>query len=51
MAKTFITNPADGTQVPFLRGILTRSLQEAGLDFENAYTLASAIRQELNEVD
>ena len=51
MAKTFVTNPADGTNVPFLRGILTRSLHEAGVDFEDAYKLASAIRQELSEVD
>ena len=51
MAKTFVTNPSDGTHVPFLRGILTRSLHEAGLNFEDAYKLASAVRQELNEVD
>ena len=35
----------DGT--PFLRGMLTRSLQEAGLPFEDAYELASSIRDEL----
>ncbi|MCP3869378.1 MAG: hypothetical protein GY703_14990 [Gammaproteobacteria bacterium] len=49
MAKTFVINPTDDTQVPFLRGILTRSLHEAGLDFEDAYKLASSIRQDLNE--
>lgn len=35
------------TRVPFLRGILTRSLQDAGLPFDDAYRLASTIRQQL----
>jgi 2-phosphoglycerate kinase len=33
--------------MPFLRGILTGSLQEAGLEFEAAYGIASAVRDEL----
>jgi 2-phosphoglycerate kinase len=51
MAKTFVTDPVDGTRVPFLRGILTRSLNDAGIEFDEAYKLASNIRQALSEVD
>jgi 2-phosphoglycerate kinase len=51
MAKTFVTYPADGTRVPFLRGILTRSLSDAGIEFEEAYKLASNVRQTLSDVD
>ena len=47
MAKLQIINAKDGTAVPFLRGILTRSLQLAGLSFEEAYTVASEIRDSL----
>lgn len=36
------------SRVPFLRGILTRSLQDAGLAFEEAYKLASIVRRELS---
>ena len=51
MGKVLITE-ATGTQaVPFLRGILTRSLQIAGLSFEEAYGVASDIRQELSKGD
>jgi len=52
MAKTLVVerNGRD-TKVPFLRGILTRSLQDAGLPFEEAYALASAVRDELTETD
>ena len=49
MAKTFIVDSADGTRVPFLRGILTRSLHDAGLGFGEAYELATRIRQSLSE--
>jgi len=35
--------------VPFLRGILTRSLQKAGLPFEEAYEIASSIRKEFDD--
>jgi len=47
MARLIVTDPEHGTESPFLRGILTRSLQEAGLDFEQAYTLSSRIRHDL----
>ena len=51
MAKLLIEDPEGGTQVPFLRGILTRSLQNSGLPFEDAYQLATTVRQELDDID
>ncbi len=45
MAKTLIIDLAAGRRTPFLRGILTRSLQAAGLSFEEAFNTASSIRQ------
>lgn len=51
MAKTLVIDSAEGTRVPFLRGILTRSLHEAGLNFQQAYRLSSLIRRELAKVD
>ena len=47
MAKLHVVDPTDNTRVPFLRGILTRSLQDAGLAFADAYDVASRIRDEL----
>ncbi len=47
--KTIVVNDKDHTRVPFLRGILTRSLLEAGLDFEEAFRLATTMRDELAE--
>jgi 2-phosphoglycerate kinase len=44
MAKLQVENPEEGTLVPFLRGILISSLQDAGLTFDEALTLASDIR-------
>ncbi|MGD8614829.1 MAG: hypothetical protein PVI91_04035, partial [Gammaproteobacteria bacterium] len=49
MAKIFVLDPDGNTRVPFLRGILTRSLQNSGLPFEEAYKVAAAIRRELGE--
>jgi len=49
MAKTLIIDLAAGRQTPFLRGILTRSLQAAGLPFEDAFNTASSIRQLLDD--
>jgi 2-phosphoglycerate kinase len=48
MAKLHVVDPTDNTRVPFLRGILTRSLQDAGLSFEDAYEVASRMRDELS---
>jgi len=39
----------EGASVPFLRGILTRSLQKAGLQFEDAYEIASTVRDRLGK--
>ena len=50
MAKTLVVEPGETqTKIPFLRGILTHSLQESGLPFEQAYALASKIREELSD--
>ena len=46
MAKLHVVDPTDNTRVPFLRGILTRSLQDAGLSFADAYEVASRIAVE-----
>ncbi|MDH3690491.1 MAG: hypothetical protein OEU36_13515 [Gammaproteobacteria bacterium] len=51
MAKTVVINPADNTRVPFLRGILTRSLQNVGVPFEDAYQVASDVRRGLDDID
>lgn len=51
MAKTVVVKPVDNTRVPFLRGILTRSLQNVGVPFDEAYRLASDVRRELDDVD
>ena len=48
MAKLHVTDTEQGNQVPFLRGILIRSLQDAGLPFEEAHRLASSIREHLS---
>ena len=47
--KTFVVNDREQTRVPFLRGILTRSLLDAGLEFEAAFELATAVRKDLAE--
>ena len=49
MAKLFVVESDGDSRVPFLRGILTRSLQRAGLGFEEAYQHASLVRDELSE--
>ncbi|MET0065568.1 MAG: ATP cone domain-containing protein [Candidatus Thiodiazotropha sp.] len=48
MAKTLIIDKSDQRRTPFLRGILTRSLTDAGLPFETAYQLSSEIRQQIS---
>ncbi len=47
MARLLVVDSEAGTETPFLRGILTRSLQDAGLSFDDAYELASTMREEL----
>lgn len=48
--KTIVINEKDATRVPFLRGILVRSLLDVGLDFEEALELATRMRDQLSEV-
>jgi 2-phosphoglycerate kinase len=48
LAKLVIEDKDDDTSVPFLRGILTRSLQQAGLSFQQAYDLATELREQLD---
>ena len=49
MAKIYIVDPDGNTRVPFLRGILTHSLQNSGLSFEDAYRVATSVRRNLGE--
>jgi 2-phosphoglycerate kinase len=51
MAKIFVVDSAEQTRAPFLRGVMTRSLHDAGMSFEDAYKLASNIRDSLAEKD
>ncbi len=47
MSKLQIVSRVEGTRVPFLRGILTRCLLDAGLSFDDAYQVASRVREAL----
>lgn len=49
MSKVQVENPEDQTRTPFLRGILTRSLQKSGLTFEQAHDLANRIREDIDQ--
>jgi 2-phosphoglycerate kinase len=49
--KTFVVNETENTRIPFLRGILTRSLLDAGLPFEDAFDLATRVRDGLTETE
>lgn len=49
--KTIVVSDKDQSRIPFLRGILTRSLLDAGLDFEDAFALATVLRDELSSYD
>lgn len=51
MAKLLVVDREKEIRVPFLRGMLTQSLQDAGLDFATAYQLATEIRDELDDAD
>lgn len=48
MAKLLVIDSDEGTKVPFLRGILTGSLQDVGLKFDEAYDLATQVRDQLS---
>ena len=47
MARLHVRDDGAGVRMPFLRGILTGSLQDAGVDFAAAYRIASSVRDEL----
>ena len=46
MSRLNVIHP-DGDSAPFLRGVLTRSLQKVGLTFNEAYEIASTVRDQL----
>ncbi|MDF1699777.1 MAG: hypothetical protein P1V36_01265 [Planctomycetota bacterium] len=48
MARPVVIDESEGTRVPFLRGILTRSLQQAGVPFKEAYAIASELRSQID---
>ncbi len=48
--KTIVVNERENERVPFLRGILTHSLLDAGLAFEDAFEMASTIREQLADI-
>ncbi|MGD2137100.1 MAG: zeta toxin family protein [Gammaproteobacteria bacterium] len=50
MAKILVEDREEHTKVPFLRGILIRSLQDAGMPFEDALQLATEIRSDLGDM-
>lgn len=49
MSKVLVESPEDQNQAPFLRGILTRSLQKSGLTFDQAHEIANIIRDEIED--
>ena len=49
LAKIIVTDPEHASSTPFLRGILTRSLVNAGLPFNEAYEMASSVRESLSD--
>lgn len=51
MAKLLVTDKDGTNPTPFLRGILTSSLQGVGLGFAEAYEFATSVRQDLSEKD
>ena len=51
MSRKFLVTEPDEGSVPFLRGILVRSLVHSGLPFEDAYTVADAVRERFQDED
>ncbi len=51
MAKILVQDLEDQTRVPFLKGILIRSLQDAGTRFHEAFQIATEVRNELGDTD
>ncbi len=48
--KTIVINNKQNEKVPFLRGILVRSLLDAGLSFDEAQTISKSIRDQLVDI-
>lgn len=51
MAQTVVIDRKKNSRMPYLRGILTRSLQNSGLEFKQAYGLASKLRSEISHLE
>jgi 2-phosphoglycerate kinase len=51
VAKLLVTDKDGTNPTPFLRGILTSSLQSLGIGFTEAYQLATSVRQDLSDKD
>jgi len=51
MGRTIVFDHKRQTRIPYLRGILTRSLQKAGLSFDKAHLIASNVRSEIDQLD
>ena len=49
MSKLVVVDQENDTRVPFLRGMLTKSLHQAGLEFVDAYRVASNLREEFDD--
>ena len=49
--KTIVVSDQGQTRIPFFRGILVRSLLDAGLEFEDALEIATAVRDEIADRD
>jgi len=47
--KTIVVNNRENEKTQFLRGILTRSLLDAGLAFDDAFAVATKIRNQLGD--
>jgi 2-phosphoglycerate kinase len=47
--KTTVENRRENEKTPFLRGILIRSLLDAGLPFEGAFEIATTVRNQLSK--
>ena len=48
---TFVVDTQDGARSPFLRGVLTHHLMQRGMEFDDAYALASALKSRIADRD
>lgn len=51
MSKLMVFDQENDTRIPFLRGMLVKSLQESGLAFGDAYNIARDLREDLDDYD